>query len=317
MSTPTETAEVSACLHQYGQRLCGPVRRLSGGHVGQVNVVPTKNGPLVAKRFGSRFTPERAELAAQAHNHAARSGLAPPLFLTRTGRRTAQVKDAIYLVSEYVDHAQQTGLTCLGSALAALHLCLDHFIPDQDCADFLQLPTPPAADLRRLRQQTRDTTIRDAIDERIHTLETYGLDEQAMAPLPREWVHGDARVENLLAADSNQPVFVDFDQVSRFPRPYEIVRAFVTSAPAGMSEPDSAFRAYLDAYHRIRPIEATERAVMIDLFITVQAAESRTFTTTQDEVRGMLAFARVRHNQLTWVIEHRDRLRGIAEETRS
>ncbi|GAA3744628.1 phosphotransferase [Salinactinospora qingdaonensis] len=316
MSAPTETAEVSACLRQYGRRLCGAVRRLPGGHVGQVNVVPTENGPLVAKRFGSRFTPERIELAAQAHHHAARAGLAPPLCLTRSGRRIAHVEDATYLVTEYIYHAQQAGLTCLGSALAALHRCLDHFIPDQDCADFLQLPTPPTADLKRLRQQICDTTIRDAIDWRIHILETYGLDAQAMATLSCGWVHGDARLENLVAADPNRPLFVDFDQVSRFPRPYEIVRAFVTSIPPGMSAPDSAFRTYLDAYHRIRSIEATDRAVMIDLFITVQAAESRTFTTTQDEVRGMSAFARARHHQLTWVIDHRARLRRIAEEAR-
>ncbi|WP_181792682.1 phosphotransferase [Streptomyces sp. WELS2] len=317
MTTIMGATELSACLHQYGLQAGGPARRLPGGHVGQSAVVPTAQGLVVVKRCNRRFEKARVQLVAQAHQHAARAGLAPPLRLTYDGQWTAQVDDAMYTVTEYVDHAEQAGPTVFASALAALHNHFESFSPQGRCEDFLQLPDPPAADLERIRRQTDDAASRQAIDWRMKILTEFGLDAQSLAAVPRSWVHGDARPDNLLITRSpDRRLFIDFDQVSRFPRPYEIVRAFVACISPQMSSHllGSTFREYLNAYHTIAPIPATDRAIMIDLYITVQAAETRTFTTPQGEIRGMPAFARARHQQLTWITEHRDLLRGVAEE---
>lgn len=309
--------ELSACLRQYGLQASGPARLLPGGHVGQSAVVPTAQGRVVVKRCNRRFDPARVHLAAQAHQHAAHAGLAPPLRRTRDGQWTARVEDATYTVAEYVDHAEQAGPVTLASALAALHNHFDGFSPQDPCADFLQLPDPPAAELERIRQQTDDAASRETIDWRIKTLTEFGLDAQSLAALPRTWVHGDARPDNLLITRSpDRRLFIDFDQVSRFPRPYEIVRAFMACISPRLSTHllGSTFRDYLNAYHAVAPIPATDRVIMIDLYLTVQAAETRTFTTPQGEIRGMPAFARARHEQLTWIIEHSGLLRGVAEE---
>ncbi|WP_164784877.1 phosphotransferase [Streptomyces griseoviridis] len=317
MTTAIGATELSACLHQYGLQANGPARLLPGGHVGQSAVVPTAQGLLVVKRCNRRFDPARVQLAAQAHQHAARAGLAPPLRLTRDGRWTAQVDDATYTVAEYVDHAKQAGPAAFAAALAALHNHLESFSPQSPCADFLQLPDPPGADLERVRRQADDAASREAIDWRIAILAEFGLDAQSLAAVPRSWVHGDARPDNLLIARSpDRRLFIDFDQVSRFPRPYEIVRAFMACISPGLSADllVSTFRDYLNAYQAVAPIHATDRAIMIDLYLTVQAAETRTFTTPEGEIRGMPAFARARHQQLTWFIEHSGLLRGVAKE---
>ncbi|MCX4884811.1 phosphotransferase [Streptomyces sp. NBC_00847] len=317
MTTAIGATELSACLHQYGLQANGPARLLPGGHVGQSAVVPTAQGLLVVKRCNRRFDPARVQLAAHAHQHAARAGLAPPLRLTRDGRWTAQVDDATYTVAEYVDHAKQAGPAAFAAALAALHNHLESFSPQSPCADFLQLPDPPGADLERVRRQADDAASREAIDWRITILAEFGLDAQSLAAVPRSWVHGDARPDNLLIARSpDRRLFIDFDQVSRFPRPYEIVRAFMACISPGLSADllVSTFRDYLNAYQAVAPIHATDRAIMIDLYLTVQAAETRTFTTPEGEIRGMPAFARARHQQLTWFIEHSGLLRGVAEE---
>ncbi|MFE5406183.1 phosphotransferase [Streptomyces sp. NPDC056580] len=309
--------ELTACLHQYGLQASGPARLLPGGHVGQSAVVPTAQGLLVVKRCNRRFERARVQLAAQTHQHAARAGFAPPLRLTLDGQWTAQVDDATYTVTEYVDHAEQAGPpTALASALAALHNRFESFSPQGHCEDFLQLPDPPAADLERIRRQTHDAASRHAIDWRMKILAEFGLDAQSLAAVPRSWVHGDARPDNLLIAHSpDRRLFIDFDQVSRFPRPYEIVRAFVACIPQLSSHLlGSTFREYLNAYHAVAPIPTTDRAIMVDLYITVQAAETRTFTTPQGEIRDMPAFARARHQQLTWITENCDLLRRVAEE---
>jgi Ser/Thr protein kinase RdoA (MazF antagonist) len=309
--------ELSACLRQYRLQASGPARLLPGGHVGQSAVVPTAQGLLVVKRFNRRFDPARVQLAAQAHRHAARAGLAPPLRLTRDGQLTAQVEDDTYTVAEYVDHAEQAGPAAFASALAALHSHFEGFSPQGRRADFLQLPDPPAADLERIRRQTDNAASRDTIDWRIQILTEFGLDAQSLAAVPRSWVHGDARPDNLLITRSpDRCLFIDFDQVSRFPRPYEIVRAFMACISPRLSAPllGSTFRDYLNAYHAVAPISATDRAIMIDLYITVQAAETRTFTTPEGEIDDMPAFARARHEQLTWIIEHSGLLREVAEE---
>ncbi|WP_042156749.1 phosphotransferase [Streptomyces lydicamycinicus] len=317
MTTTMGAAELSACLRQYGLQVSGPARLLSGGHVGQSAVVPTAQGLLVVKRCNRRFDPARVQLAAQAHQHAARGGLAPPLRLTRDGQWTAQVEDATYTVAEYVDHAERAGPAGFASALAALHNHFEGFSPQGRCPNFIQLPDPPAADLERIRRQTDDAASQEAIEWRIKILAEFGLEAQSLAAAPRSWVHGDARPDNLLITRGpDRRLFIDFDQVSRFPRPYEIVRAFMACISPRLSAHllCSTFRDYLNAYHAVAPIRATDRAIMIDLYLTVQAAETRTFTTPQGEIRGMPAFARARHQQLTWIIEHRGLLRRVAEE---
>ena len=309
--------ELSACLRRYGLLASGPARLLPGGHVGQSAVVPTAQGLLVVKRFSRRFGPARVHLAAQAHQHAARVGLAPPLRLTRDGQQTAQVEDATYTVAEYVDQAERAGPVAFASALAALHHHFEGFSPQGRCADFLQLPDPPAAGLERIRGQSNDAATREAIDWRMNILAEFGLDAQSLAAVPRSWVHGDARPDNLLITRSpDHRLFIDFDQVSRFPRPYEIVRAFMACINPELSalQLSSAFRDFLNTYQAVAPIPATDRAIMIDLYLTVQAAETRTFTTPEGEIRDMPAFARSRHQQLTWIIEHRDLLSQVAKE---
>ncbi len=86
--------------------------------------------------------------------------------------------------------------------------------------------------------------------------------------------------------------FIDYDQISRFSRPYEIVRAFATSF---RTSPRTAFARqiaeYLAAYRDVRPIPAHGSARMIDLYITVQAGETHNFTMPDGKVRGMVDHA--------------------------
>ncbi|MFD9483379.1 phosphotransferase [Streptomyces sp. NPDC059991] len=311
--------ELSACLGQYGLQARGPAQPLQGGYVGVTAMVPTSHGPVVVKRFSERFDASRTHLAAHAHQHAALAGLAPRLRQTQNGRLTTEVSDATYMLTEYIDAARPPGLDDFAAALAALHIRLESFDPGGLNADFLELPVPPIASLEQVLRRTHDETCRDIINWRLRILAEYGLGSQAVASLHKGWVHGDARTDNMLTTGPpKQHLFIDFDQVSRFWQPYEVVRAYVASVGPALSDPllASTFRSYLSAYQAVAPISAVDRALMIDLYITVQAAETRTFTTPEGEVRNMAAFARTRHQQLTWFIKHRDLLRRVAEEVR-
>ncbi|GGU43898.1 phosphotransferase [Streptomyces violascens] len=319
MTTTMDAEELSACLSQYGLRARGPARPLPGGHVGVTVVVPTGQGPLAVKRFSGHFDTARAQLAAQAHQHAAQAGLAPPLRQTPNGQLTTELNGATYMLTEYIHAVQPSGRADFAAALAALHTRLESFRPGGPCADFLELSDPPTAGLERVLRQTPDKARREVVNWRLRILAECGLGAQAVASVPKRWVHGDARPDNVLTTPTpEQHLFIDFDQVSRFPQPYEVVRAYVASVSPGLAAPllASTFRSYLSAYQAIRPISAADRALMIDLYITVQAAETRTFTTSEGEVRDMSAFAHTRHQQLIWITEYCDVLRTVAEEVR-
>ncbi|MFE7504655.1 phosphotransferase [Promicromonospora sp. NPDC057488] len=311
--------DLSACLRQYGLHARRAARSLPGGHVGKTVVVPTNQGLLAVKQFGRRFDATRARLAAEAHQFAAIAGLAPPVRPTATGQLTTVIDDASYMITEYVEPACPPQPQGFAVTLAALHNRLQDFRSGTHCADFLELSDPPPLALERILQQTQDQEHRDAIAWRLQVLEDHGLGSQALAATGRSWIHGDARPENLLTTCvAGRQLFIDFDQVSRFPRSYEVLRGYVASVglqlPAHLLE--TTFRSYLSAYLAVMPISAEDRAIMVDLYITVQAAETRTFTTPEGEVRGMRAFARSRHEKLTRIVKYRDLLRRIAEEVR-
>lgn len=313
-----DAEELSACLCQYGLQARRAARPLPGGHVGSTIVVPTSQGPLAVKRFGGRFDAARTQLAAEAHQFAAIAGLAPPVRLTLSGQLTTEINDATYMITDYIDPTCPPHPTDFAVALATLHVRLEGFRPGGRCTDFLELSDPPALGLERVLRRTQDESCREAIEWRLRILADYGLGSQTVATTQHSWVHGDARPDNLLTTTARRHLFIDFDQVSRFPRLYEVVRGYVASIGPELPDHllDSTFRSYLSAYHAIMPISAADRALMVDLYITVQAAETRTFTTPEGEIRGMHAFARARHQQLTWIIEHRDLLQRAAEEVR-
>jgi len=320
MNAPITPAELRACLDRYALRVLQQPHALSHGTVSRVSLAQTQHGPVVVKRHSGRFEPAQIHLALEAHAHACAHDLAPPLLTTAEGQRAVLLGPFWYSVTEYAETVQSAAddHRVLGRAVAALHTCLSQFTPtNEGTAGVLQLHQDPIAVLRRIQaDRAAGSQIHDEIDWRVSILQKAGLAAEELAACPREWVHGDVRSENLLAAGSpGRWWFIDFDQISRFPRPYEIVRAFAasfrTSARIAFAR---QFAEYLAAYRDVRPIPAHESAQMIDLYITVQAGETRTFTTPEGEVRGMADYARTRRQLLTWIVKHRDELTAAARQ---
>ncbi|MEV0093695.1 phosphotransferase [Streptomyces sp. NPDC050738] len=290
---------------------------MPGGHVGTSAMVATGQGLVVVKRHSARFGLDRIQLAAEAHRHAALAGLAPQPLTTASGQLTAFVDGTSYLLTEYIEAAEPPTRNDLAQTLAALHAHFECLQPASRCPDFVQLPNPPTAGLERVLKHTTAPAVREAVVWRWDILTKHGLAPRVTSALRHHWIHGDASPDNLLMLRTPaRRSFIDFDQVSRFPRPYEIVRAFLATVDTRISPPElrSSFRHYLDAYQVVLPLHAADRAVMIDLYITVQAAETRTFTTPEGEVRRMRDFTHARRQRLTWLIRNRDLLHDTAEE---
>jgi Ser/Thr protein kinase RdoA (MazF antagonist) len=211
------------------------------------------------------------------------------------------------------------GPATLAAALGALHQVLAGFAPaiGEDCPDFVTVPDPPAAGLEQLLRDPAHERSGSLITRRLEVLRAAGPAAGALLAGPRTWIHGDARPANHLAApDGNPGLFIDFDQASRFPRAYEVLRAFFATSPApGTAGLRAALREFFAAYDRSgSPLTRAERAGMAGLYVTVQAAETRTFTTTADEVRGMAAYAAARNRHLEWLAAHRGHLDAIIQE---
>jgi Ser/Thr protein kinase RdoA (MazF antagonist) len=316
--TTSPLPELSACLLDYGLSADGPVRPLAGGNVSRAWMVPTARRPVAVKRFAARFDAARVSLAVAAHQHAAIAGLAPPLLRNSRGELLSQTAGGRFIVTEYVASADRADPLTFAAALADLHNRLASFVPIADCPGFLELPDPPQARLEELRGQRSQARNAEMIERRLRILHAVGLDAPTRAGLGQPWVHGDARPDNLLLAqDSGRRLFIDFDQVSCFPRSYELLRSFFACIRPELSATDlpgadlpAQLRGFLAVYHAKAPLPAAERAIMIDFYLTVQAAESRTFTTRSADVQGMPAFAQARHS-------HRDTLRrAVAGDSR-
>jgi Ser/Thr protein kinase RdoA (MazF antagonist) len=315
------TADIDACLRLFGLAVNGPVFPVHGGRVGHNVVAPTAQGPVVVKLCSARFESDRIRLATAAHEHAASAGLAPRLFHTLDGELFSDCAGKRTIVAEFIEPAPLPGLVAFASALADLHRHFESFAPAEPYArDFLQLPEPPNAGLTRLYGQESQKTNAAHIAHRLHLLQTVGLGTKDISGLSRPWIHGDAHPGNLLATkEASLILFTDFDQVSRFPRSYELLRAFFAFLGPDPDPRDAGreLRAYVAAYEANTPLTTTERAMMIDFFLTVQAAETRTFTTSATEVRGMPAYAEARHRRLAWLVDHHDALRRALETEES
>ncbi|MDO7411997.1 phosphotransferase [Acinetobacter baumannii] len=92
--------------------------------------------------------------------------------------------------------------------------------------------------------------------------------------LTRQWIHGDFRVNNLVLNYNDgfrRLKIIDFDNVSIFPRVYEVVRAFMCTIINDKFPRDIffLFSKYLDAYENVFPLSLIERELLIKVYIWV------------------------------------------------
>lgn len=311
------TARIAAAvIAERGLAPAGPPTLLHGGTVSSTWLQPTGQGPAVARQLAARFGPARARLAAAVHHRAALAGLAPSLLPAGDGGLVSVDGDGrAWIVMRHAPGGP-AGPAALAAGLGSLHEALAGFAPasGEDCADFIAVPDPPAAGLEQLLSDPAHERSAGLIKRRLEVLRAAGPGAAALLAGPRTWIHGDARPANHLAAPGGSPgLFIDFDQASRFPRAYEVLRAFfATSPPLGATGLRAALREFLAAYDcGGRPLTPAERAGMASLYVTVQAAETRTFTTAGGEVRGMAAYAAARHRHLEWLAAHCGQLDAI------
>jgi Ser/Thr protein kinase RdoA (MazF antagonist) len=308
-----------AVLARHGLAPAGPAAPLPDGAVSRAWLLPAGGGLVVARQYAARFGPARARLAAAVHQHAARAGLAPALLPARDGGLVTTAGDGRAWI--VMRHAPGTsaGPATLAAALGALHEALADFTPadGEDCPDFVSVSVPPRARLEQLLGDPAHEHSAGLIARRLEVLRAAEPGAAGLLAGDRTWIHGDARPANLLAVPGGgRGLFIDFDQASRFPRAYEVLRAFFAAAPpldhGGLR---GALRAFLAAYDRSgTPLGSAERAGMASLYVAVQAAETRTFTSVGGEVRGMAAYAAARHRHLEWLAAHRGQLDATIQE---
>ncbi|MGH3249429.1 MAG: phosphotransferase [Trebonia sp.] len=309
----------AAILARHGLDPAGPPEPLHGGTVSSTWLLPTDQQPVVARQLATRFGLARARLAAAVHQRAALAGLAPSLLPAGDGGLVSVDGDGhAWIVMRHVPGGPSSP-AALAAGLGALHEALAGLAPGsgEDCPDFVAVPDPPAAGLEQLLRDPAHERSAGLVERRLEVLRASGPGADALLAGPRTWIHGDARPANHLAAPGGSTgLFIDFDQASRFPRAYEVLRAFfATSPPLDTAGLRAALREFLAAYERGgRPLTHAERAGMASLYVTVQAAETRTFTTGGGEVRGMAAYAAARHLHLEWLAAHRGQLDAIIGE---
>lgn len=304
-------AHLLECLRRYRiGRLVG-VTALEGGFAGRTWLVRTPSSALVVKRFHPRFTAARVRTAACAQHHvASHSGLAPSVLPTEAGDLVAPTAGGLWAISEYMagshigpDSLQAHDFTLLGRSLAILHRSLDHFQPSDPVDGFLAFPHAPGKELARLAEaKADDPAIAADLQKRLAVLER--LEDETFHRLPLSWVHGDVRPDNIVSSPtSRQPIaFIDFDQVSRFPQVYEVMRAFVysltTTQPAEVIR--DKFRRYLTAYLTHTSVDPDSWRRLVDFYLWVLAADARCYTDTQHPIRNIHEFAKKRLTTLEW-----------------
>ena len=281
----------------------------------------------VIKQIREKYTDRSLDLGCAAQELvAACAGLSPVPFRSLSGSLWVRLGEQRFVLSELwpgraLDHREMTacGIEAIGLLLGRIHRVLAMLFHPVEDGGFLYLANGSPCMARPLT----DTLRACAVDSEIQCFQTrtyelrttVGPDlHEAFDTLEMQWIHGDVRPRNLLTC-KQRLCLVDYDQVSRFPRVYEVMRAFVKCSPRTL-DPSAQGRwleRYLKAYTQEHPVRGRDLALMLDFYRWVLLSETRTFEEAVRGIAGAREHLRERMDTVEWLERTLIHLRGAVE----
>lgn len=296
------------------------------GTVGQAQPIVGDSGrtqwllTTASRRFVLRASPpgtdvQRAKFTATVQQHAAASGLAPPVVPDAHGRLVTHDAGRTFVLTGYAEGSCDLprfpdARQCreLGDLLGRMHRCLQS-APRIPNAAGQPLQAGPVAGLvaalaAHRRPDCAHPDARQALLAKLRLARALTPDQlERPSTRPRQLVHGDFHPGNLVVADGRAHAVIDFERARLAPPGYELVRALLYCVnPAGppvVSEPRVA--AFLTGYLNVFPLHEEALGTMVDLYRTVQVLDPHGLDTCADAESWRLRFGHARFALLRWL----------------
>lgn len=303
--------------------------RLRAGQSGMLWRVRTVDGDAVLKRVHERYSDAQVRLACRTQDFIARDRrLCPPLFRTWSGELFAKKNDGRYYMSPLVTGTplrstlSRRTIEQVAELVARMHNALETLSQVNESDGFIAVPAQPLETLElalaRARDSRRLSEVLPCLIRKREILRSLLSETDVhVEQLSHQWIHGDVHAANLLrsAEPPSELRVVDFDHVSMFPAIYETLGAFLKVVDPDCAIDDLAelLQCYIGVYAGIRPNRKEDLAAMVDFYLLVHVAETRTFVDDPSTLVGLREFAKQRMRLTEWLHKCRSPLRRAVE----
>lgn len=315
VTLPSDVPEV--VLDCYPQlRQAAAWRRLGQGAQTSAWLATASDRRFVLRGLPAHLPTHSAELGADAHQHAAGGGLAPPVIPTHDGRLLARVGDDAFMLTEHVRGDTRpreipNAALCrdLGRALGRLHERLRTCPTNRDAPRFTLTSADRTAPIHAALARHRNPDcphrhVREVLNAKLRHAEMIPADVLARCQsLPQTLIHGDFHLPNILLSGSQVAAVVDFDLARLSPPGYELLRGllYCVKPTGGPSVFKHRAGAFLAGYLATAPLTVHEIDTMVDLYRTVQILDTHGLDTCAGATEELLRFGQARFALLYWL----------------
>ena len=297
---------------------------IPGGRRSRLWRITASEGDYVLREANAEFGADRVALAARCQQHLSGHLLAPELLPPRGGGGGVESGGRFYSMSRFVESVTRAlgelrsgEWRPLGALLGRVHDALQGFCPGGVQKSFLLMAEEPEQSLADLVTNSRPgSLVATHVARRIKWLRDMPRADLVRAwSLPRQWLHGDFWVENILFSPSTaDPVMVlDFDQTCVFLPQYEIVRAYASSRAITGESDEGSLAELVAGYVATRGPNAPALIDAIPIYLWVSLSDTRPYSAILDGDLSMVPFVNHRMKIIERTMERRDLLQRAIE----
>lgn len=205
---------------------------INNGYVNSVKYC--RNNNLVVKKFSKRFDEIMVENSCIAQSHIALYYFAPRIVPTQKGKLFKKIGENYFVITEYVprenriiSYKKKDDVKAFGRSISLLHTYLNE-IKHRLKQHHLMFNTPDVEVQKLKYGELMKNNDDSSLKTQYALLKEFQNEICPWRISSRDVIHGDLCLGNMLKT-TDDVKYIDFDQVSLFPRIYEIIRFLVTT----------------------------------------------------------------------------------------
>jgi Ser/Thr protein kinase RdoA (MazF antagonist) len=319
-----EPAGVAEALAAYGFSTPYAIENMKRGFSSEIWRIATSQQTLVLKRHRRGTTEARVSFTTALQAFCSLQELAPRLVRTVGGAYfLASRKKTFFSLAHMIEGKttapQFRDARCLVSGaalLGILHCKMSEFSDPRTCPADLSIFGNTAAAKRHLRAvlltPALPTEARTIIEFKLKNIESVApRGQDCLNILPKQIVHGDFHLGNVVWRESGGACALDFDRAGVFFKVYEILRfLFRSILYADRNNRQDLLRVALRAYIQFASLSVSERRHALDLYIYILLCDLAGVWDRKCSVE-VTEFGRYRFELLRWLLDHRPALANL------
>ncbi len=284
------------------------------GYMSRVWKCKDNSKEYILKEFAIRFDERSIYPACECQKYLALFGLAPNVYYTKDMMLYCKIDKHFYFLSDKIEgtniksrNLSKEIISCLGKFVASIHLRLSTMnIHLEDYHTWFEVPN-----VERKKIEFKDLIASDIsgysfLEEQYYYFLKFVSNKHLNFKFPFQFIHGDMHLNNIIMSLQNNDLkIIDFDQVSFFPRVYEIGRFLLTiiNLEKDFHGNIKIFQIFFHAYTSIYPLSKDEKSGMFDYYYFCLISNVICYY-KEYEVKDNLKFVLERLQKMRWINEN-------------